>query len=156
FAAGDLFAKPGYAEAAFFAPLLARDMDDLRIDEYDLLRRIFTDRAIDDGNAPPDSDLRRRQSHTLSGVHGFEHIFEEFVKLGRVELGYDLGGTLQHRVAVFHNRVDHKLRNFVPARENRRNCVSFRRGNRRRIFPETPRPERARPWPLRSRRPPAR
>src|SRR5574341_1339255 len=101
-----LLAELGQAEAAFVGALVAFLVDDLGIDEHDLLRRIFLEGDIYDGNAFGDTDLWRSQAEAVSGVHGFEHVLDELAQL-RVKDGHGRGRAFQHRVAVFDDGIDH-------------------------------------------------
>lgn len=107
FGALDVFAEAGDREAAFLADLLAFHMDDARIDENDFLRLAFPARAIDDGEALPDSDLRRGQADAFRGVHGFEHVGDELVEFHSVEIGDVLGFLFEDRVRVLDDAESH-------------------------------------------------
>ena len=60
-----------------------------------------------------DADLRRGQAHALGGVHRFEHVLEELVQFRRIEFGHVVGFALQHRVAEFHNRINHSVQKLL-------------------------------------------
>src|SRR6476646_2937402 len=103
FSAPHLLAKARDAEAAVLAYLLALDMQDRGIEEHQFVGRIFAVRSVDDRDLLRYADLRRREAHSLGGVHGFEHVLDEFVQVRRVELRDRFGLTLQHWVAVFYD-----------------------------------------------------
>src|ERR1022692_1472971 len=103
----DLLAERGNAQATFFAFLLAFHAHNFRIDEHQLVRRILGVGYVDDGDLAGEPDLRRRQPDALGGVHGLEHVFQELVELRRAEIGDLLRFTLQHRIAVLHDWINH-------------------------------------------------
>ncbi len=47
------------------------------------------------------------RSHAFGRVHGFEHVLDQLVQVGRVELGHIIGFPLQHRVAILNDGVHH-------------------------------------------------
>src|ERR1051326_7611833 len=106
FAPAHLFAEAGYAEAAFLAILFALHVDDGGIDENEFLFRALAVGTVDDGDLAAEADLRGGQADTLGGVHRLEHVFEELVEFGIIELLDLVGFALQHRVAEFDYGVD--------------------------------------------------
>ena len=75
---------------------------------------IFSVGNVDYGDAKADADLRSGETDAVCGVHGFEHVGDESLKI-LVEFFNGLGGLLQNRIAVLHNRMNH-LSN-IPLRE---------------------------------------
>ena len=53
-----------------------------------------------------DADLRGGQADAVGGVHGLEHVFDEFFQFF-VEDGDGFGGLLENRVAEFYDGIDH-------------------------------------------------
>ena len=104
----DFEVDTGKAEAAFFAGLFSfGDFND-RIDENDSVLRFFLRAAIHYEEALQHSNLRSRQAHARSTVHGFEHVIDQSVELSIEYL--NLGGPLgQDGVTVFHNIQDHRV-----------------------------------------------
>ena len=104
FSARDGFAEARNAEAAFFARLFALFVDDLGIDEDDFLRLrvacfgLFAAGNIDHGETAGDGDLRGGETHAVGGVHGFEHVCDELMQFGRIELCDEIGGAFEDGV----------------------------------------------------------
>src|ERR1035438_1332350 len=105
--AAHLLAETGNAEAAFFAHLLAFDLDDGGVDEDELILRALAVRDIDDGDLPGKADLRRGQADALGRVHRLEHVRQELIEVRRIELGHGFRFELEHRIAEFDYRVNH-------------------------------------------------
>ncbi len=93
-------------EAALLFVLLPLAKDDLGIDEHQFLRRILSLAQVDDGDALGHGNLRRGQPNTLRGIHGLEHVVDEFLQL-RVEFGYRLAGLREHRLGIFDDLQNH-------------------------------------------------
>ena len=107
-AAPHLLAKPGNAQAALLALLLAFHVHDLGVDEHELLCRVL---AVRDSRSPRSCCATpicgAARPTPFGGIHRFEHVLQELVQLRRVELGDVVGLALQHRIAVLHNRINH-------------------------------------------------
>src|SRR5579864_7073661 len=103
-----LFAEFGQAEAALFAFLRPLAVHDPRIDQHDLLPLLFADSRVDYRYPLSDADLRRRQPHSVGGVHGLEHILHQLVQLGRIEFPDLFRFFFQYRLPVLHYRIDHQ------------------------------------------------
>src|SRR5438046_1618397 len=65
----DRFAKSGNAEAAFILFVLSFSVNDLGIHQHQLRLRILFESYIDDGKSLGNTDLRRRQTHSVSRIH---------------------------------------------------------------------------------------
>ena len=46
----------------------------------------FAARGVDDCEALMDIDLRRSQAETVRGIHRFEHVLDQLMQFGRIEL----------------------------------------------------------------------
>ena len=81
----DIAAKSGNGEAAFFFALFTFEVNDLGIRQHDLGFGIFATGYVDHRQAQIQSDLRRREPHAGSRVHGGEHVFGKLLEL-RIEV----------------------------------------------------------------------
>src|SRR6202041_825402 len=104
----DVTTKPRKREAAFFFALLAFGVNNFGIGENHFRFGNFSVGDVNYGEAQTDADLRRGESDAGGGVHGFEHIRDEFLQVV-VEFFHALAGGFEDRVAEFHNRMNHFL-----------------------------------------------
>src|SRR5215469_610362 len=81
FAAFHLLAESRDAQAALFPFLLALHTEDPRVDQHQLVVRVFAIRNVDNGDLSGKADLGGGEAHALGGVHGFEHVFQELMQL---------------------------------------------------------------------------
>jgi len=106
----DFLANTGNAETAFLGCLATVGMDNHWIDKHDLRARFLIERGIDYRNSLAESYLRCRQANTVSGIHCFEHIFDERCQIA-TKFGDGVGRHLQDWVAEFCDYVNHSLIN---------------------------------------------
>src|SRR5271170_2147559 len=102
----DVAAKTGERETAFFLALLAFGVNNLGIGEDHFRFGNFAVGDVNYGEAQADTDLRRGETDAVRGVHGFEHVGDELLEV-LVEFFHALAGSFKHRVAVFHDRMNH-------------------------------------------------
>src|ERR1700751_1710068 len=93
-------------ETAFLFALFALGVNDFRIGTDELGFGVFSIRDINYCDPQSNSDLRRREAPTRCCVHGLEHVRDELLDLV-VEFFDSLCRRFQHRVAIFHNRMNH-------------------------------------------------
>src|SRR6185312_4005760 len=101
-----LLTNIGKAQTALFFVLFAFFVRDRRIDEDQLLRRVFSLAQIDHRNALGNAHLLRRQPDPLRRIHGLEHVGHKFAQLV-IKFRHWSTGLLQHRLRVFHNLQNH-------------------------------------------------
>src|SRR5438105_15695200 len=65
----DRFAKSGNAEAAFILFVLSFSVNDLGIHQHQLRLGILFESYIDDCQSLGNTDLRRRQTHSMGRIH---------------------------------------------------------------------------------------
>src|ERR1700733_2184486 len=102
----DVAAKTWQRKAAFFFALLAFGVNNFGIGEDHLRLRNFSIGNVNHREPQAHPNLRRCQPHAIRGVHGFEHVRDEFLEV-LVEFFHTLARSFQHRVAVFHDRMNH-------------------------------------------------
>src|SRR5580698_9348547 len=102
----DVATKPWQRKAAFFFALLAFGVNNFGIGQDHLRLRNFPIGDVDHREPQAHANLRRCEPHAIRGVHGFEHVRDEFLEV-LVEFIHTLARSFQHRVAVFHDRMNH-------------------------------------------------
>ena len=94
-----------YRQAALFALRLAFGGDDLRVDEY--LELVAGHAHVDYDDALVDIDLCGREADAGRGIHGFDHVADQFPDVCRHDR-HRGGGLSQPRIRVFEDVQDHK------------------------------------------------
>src|SRR5215469_6378031 len=95
------------AQASFALYVLAFRMNDLRIDENELGIGVFFERHIDDGDAPPDADLRRGKPDSMGLVHRLKHVLDQLFQFTIEDRNF-LRWSFENRIAVLHDGIDHQ------------------------------------------------
>jgi hypothetical protein len=109
--AGYVLAKVRNTQAPFALRVLALFVNDFRINQHELGVRVFFEGDIDDRDAASDADLRRGQSNPVSGVHGLEHVIDEFLQF-LIECCDRFGGFLKDWIAVLYDGINHAMESF--------------------------------------------
>src|SRR5580698_4864898 len=102
----DVAAKTGERKAAFFFALLAFGINNFGIGEDHLRLGNFSIGDVNHREPQAHANLRRCEPHAIRGVHGLEHVRDEFLDV-LVEFFDALARSFQHRVAVFHDPMNH-------------------------------------------------
>src|ERR1700679_2033423 len=102
----DVATKTWEREAAFFFALLAFGVNNFGIGEDHLRLRNCSIGDINHCETQAHANLRCCQPHAVRGIHGFEHVRDEFLDV-LVEFFHALARSFQHGVAVFHDRMNH-------------------------------------------------
>src|SRR5215469_15627931 len=106
--ARDRLAEFGNAEAALILALPPLAVDDLRIHQHQLSFGIFFEGDINYCQALRDADLGRCQADAVGGIHGFEHVRDEFFQIS-VKHFDGSRRCLEHRIAIFNDGINHSV-----------------------------------------------
>jgi len=88
---------PREGKTAFIAVLLAFLRDYFRVDHDYPLFRVFAAGTIHYEQTLWHTDLHRGQTYARRGVHGFEHVVDELLKIA-VEFGDWISRFVEHRI----------------------------------------------------------
>src|SRR5580698_5729392 len=102
----DVAPKTWEREAAFFFALLAFGVNNFGVGEDHPRLWNFSIGDINHCETQAHANLRCCEPHAIRGVHGFEHVRDEFLDV-LVEFFHALARGFQHGVAVFHDRMNH-------------------------------------------------
>src|SRR5215472_6516447 len=96
------------AQAALILALPPLGVDDLWIHQHQLSFGIFFEGDINYCQALRDADLGRGQANAVGGIHGFEHVRDEFFQISVKHLDGSRR-CLEHRIAIFNDGINHSV-----------------------------------------------